>query len=178
MHNADNTLGCSTCRRKQSCCTQLEIYPVPVLPGEVKDFGEENLLPWENDGDLFVIDPMDDGCCPHFDTSKRRCRLGDSSPAFCKAWPVLFDGDRWWLDMGCPAAGHGLIFKAVFGGNATEFLKRAFMTLRGRGFRMAPVVETITSLWKLPISIERMPSEWEREFIKNRRKERRLCRRR
>lgn len=162
-------LGCQSCVRSQSCCKNLEFFPMPIMPDEVERYGEENVVRLI-DGDgrnvtpaVYVALPDEDtGDCTHLVHGE--CSLGRSRPRYCKAYPVLYDGTDWYIDVGCPVAGETLFHAAISKGTAEyRFLRRAVMILWKVGKRMRPVIRDITSNWRFPLVIKSIPDAIVRE---------------
>lgn len=158
-------LDCRACERSQSCCRNVGLFPIPVLPEEVEDFGQDNVEEFvgadeEEHEDLFVVLPGPRGHCPHL-RKDGGCGLGSKRPSFCKSYPLLYDGDLWYLDAGCPKAA-SVTFTAALSEDSEEFsfLARAVRLLYFTvGDRHRAVIERRVSGWRFPLVIGEIPKK-------------------
>lgn len=167
MHNK-SPLDCASCERQQSCCRNVGLFPVPVLPEEVEDFGPDNVEEFDADGEeLYVALPGRRGHCPHLGEDGKCC-LGSRRPSFCQAYPLLYDGELWYLDAGCPKATN-LTFYAALSEDSDEFsfmaraVRRLFFKV---GDRHRAVIEHRVSGWRFPLVIGEIP----KKLLRRRRK--------
>lgn len=159
MQLKSSPFPCSSCARHQPCCRNVDWHPIAVMPDEVDAFGEDNVVKLSDE--VYVAKPVEkSNACPQY--SDGTCGLGKDRPAFCKAYPVLHDGEKWYLDAGCPTASQSVFALAVGQEGFLKHFSRAFRLLADKGQAMQAVVQFRVDRWTAPLVIDLrgIPKSW------------------
>ena len=166
MHHKSSPYACVSCTRHQPCCRNVDLHPIAILPDEVEAFGEEKVIK-VNDEVYAAMPVAKSNQCPNY--ADNECALGSSRPAFCKAYPLIHDGETWYLDAGCPAASQSVFALALQNAAFQKHFRRAFRLLSGKGSAMKEVVRFRVDTWTAPlvVSLRGIPKSWLRSKESN-----------
>jgi len=126
---------------------------------EIEVFGRENVSKVQGRRKVFTIKPAETGNCPHFllTFEQGSCKLGARRPRACRAYPIMYDGKKWYLDAGCPEASSLIFRSAMTSGPDRSFVVRAIRSLSKIGKLIGPVVAKRASVWLFPLVLGEIP---------------------